>query len=55
MKPDAEERRKAIMYDLDSYHDTYGRNPDNPTFLPAAVLAAVGWIIAVAGITWVAG
>ena len=55
MKPDAEERRKAIMYQIDDYHDRAGRDPDNPTFLPIAACISIGWVLAVTAFAWVIG
>ena len=48
-----EERRKNIMYQLDDYNDRrYRDNP--PSYLLIAALAVLGWVIAVAGIAWIA-
>ena len=48
-----EERRKNIMYQIDDYHDRrYRENP--PSYMLIAALAGLGWVIAVAGIAWVA-
>ena len=52
--PEQETRRKNIMYQLDDYHDRcYRDNP--PNYLLIAALALIGWVIAVAGIAWIAG
>ena len=49
-----EERRKNIMYQIDDYHDRrYRENP--PSYMLIAALALLGWVIAVAGITCIAG
>ena len=48
-----EERRKNIMYQIDDYHDRrYRENP--PNYLLIVALASIGWVIAVAGIAWIA-
>ena len=49
-----EERCKNIRYQLEDYHDRrYRDNP--PNYLLIASLAGIGWVIAVAGIAWIAG
>ena len=47
-----EERRKNIMYQIDDYHDRRYRNPDNPTFMPAAFWLVVGTIATGLAIAW---
>ena len=48
-----EERRKNIMYQIDDYHDRrYRENP--PSYMLIAALALLGWVVAVAGIAWIA-
>lgn len=54
MTPEQETRRKAIMYQLDDYHDRRYRDKQ-PSYLLIAAIAALGWVIAVAGIAWIAG
>jgi hypothetical protein len=54
MTPEQETRRKAIMYQLDDYHDRqYRGNP--PSYMLIAALAGLGWVIAVADIAWIVG
>ena len=49
-----EERTQNIRYQIDDYHDRrYRENP--PSYMLIAVLAGLGWVIAVAGIAWIAG
>lgn len=53
MTPEQETRRKAIMYQLDDYHcRQYSDTP--PSYVLIAALAGLGWMIAVAGIAWIA-
>ena len=49
-----EERRKNIMYQLDDYHARRYRY-NQPSYMLIASLAGIGWVIAVAGIVWIAG
>ena len=49
-----EESSKNMQYQLDDYFDRrYRYNP--PNYLLIAALALIGWVIAVAGIAWIAG
>lgn len=49
-----EERRKNTMYQIDDYFDRRYRDKQ-PSYLLIAALAALGWVIAVAGIAWIVG
>ena len=49
-----EKSSKNMQYQLDDYHDRrYRDNP--PSYALIATLAGLGWVIAVAGIAWIAG
>ncbi len=49
-----EESSKNMQYQLDDYFDRRYRDKQ-PSYLLIAALALVGWVIAVAGIAWIAG
>lgn len=49
-----EQSSKNVQYQLYDYHDRrYRDNP--PSYALIAALAGLGWVIAVAGIAWIAG
>ena len=49
-----EKSSKNMQYQLDDYFDRRYRDKP-PSYMLIAALAGLGWVIAVAGIAWIAG